>query len=771
MRTQHFPTKIVNLLCLGLLILSACTPQAQPSPFYEWQFTDVKVLDDDIPSHSDQESSPDLLALYLRESDQDLQLRLDFFDLAQIPDFDLYLAFDTTSGGIEIPTSPQASFAWDLLVRLPATGSIQVFNSQNKPFPDARVQLFRDPILDQLLVSISQEALAPGLPSFKILSWLTAPGSEQIIDSLPVAHSNKHIAQPVNLLMAFSDSFPAYTPAQALRRWDGAHTGPSGGRHGLVNLLRITENFNVPVLLLDLMNPASLSAMDYLGGLETIRSMQASGQLILPLYAPYLSPGETGVDAQLLDIQAMLNQEYTQAFALRQTQLLYSPTCLAPQNSRAKVIFLGPDCNSQPFADFQTIQPARWKDKILLNLPANPTTQEASLEGPSEVLKKTITNAMLEGQAQSRGDSFKILVLGGELPASTWGNPQAIRPTLRYLSSRPWLHFLGEHDLLSLQTSESAVQLQQTQTTSATHSDRLWQAIESAPNNNLALAARQAFLSASNPVFPQPAELPLLRNIYQMQTWQILAAADWAESPQTIASCGSDRDLDGQLECILASDNLYAVIQPSTGTLTHLFARLVDPISQLESFHQVIGPSAQLISGLSEASTWKLTEGYQADPAVIQGAFNQPASNYSTAVQAGSILLTSADGLSRMEFSLFQNSLQVAYRSDSAAFTQLAIPLLLDPWERFTPGWWQAYQAECVPGQCAVQSASGIQVLVKAEHPLLPSHFMQTQDWMSSTENPNREQPAGHFLPFPLVVLEIPPVHSFEVRIEVISNP
>ena len=67
------------------------------------------------------------------------------------------------------------------------------------------------------------------------------------------------------ILLAFWNTFPAYSPAQVMRRWDGAHSGPLGGRHGLYNLLRSADGFAIPLVLLDLRHPATLPGLDYNG--------------------------------------------------------------------------------------------------------------------------------------------------------------------------------------------------------------------------------------------------------------------------------------------------------------------------------------------------------------------------------------------------------------------------------------------------------------------------------------------------------------------------
>ena len=59
------------------------------------------------------------------------------------------------------------------------------------------------------------------------------PADGLLCDISPLIYSNSSLPTPAYLLLAFWDTLPASTPIQLLRRWDGAHTGPYGQRHGL----------------------------------------------------------------------------------------------------------------------------------------------------------------------------------------------------------------------------------------------------------------------------------------------------------------------------------------------------------------------------------------------------------------------------------------------------------------------------------------------------------------------------------------------------------
>ena len=111
----------------------------------------------------------------------------------------------------------------------------------------------------------------PGRISFQAFS---APaGDSAIADSMAAFSLEGRPPARARTLLAFWNTLPAYSPAQALRRSDGAHTGPLGGRHGLGNLLKAARDYQAPVALLDLKTISSLSALDFLDQVQPLKEM------------------------------------------------------------------------------------------------------------------------------------------------------------------------------------------------------------------------------------------------------------------------------------------------------------------------------------------------------------------------------------------------------------------------------------------------------------------------------------------------------------------
>ena len=306
-----------RLIILLALLLSACSRRPPQSHTNRWTYADLRLLSaPNVP-----EPTSDLIAVYTRVTEADLQIRLDFLDLTFETDYDLYLALDTQPGGTEsLPLDASPGLAWDALICLPAAGAPQLLTYDpltglSEENPQLLPRIVRDPWNDFVVVSLNRNLILPRqgdgaiveLPPhrFAVQAFLTRAGSPLVVDQLGPVRSDDLAPPPAELLLAFWNTFPAYTPAQALRRWDGAHTGPFGGRHGLGALLAAARHAGVPVALLDLKSPRALSALDYIGALPRIRNMQSQHLLILPEALPgfpvYSDPSSTPEDSNPAD--------------------------------------------------------------------------------------------------------------------------------------------------------------------------------------------------------------------------------------------------------------------------------------------------------------------------------------------------------------------------------------------------------------------------------------------------------------------------------------
>jgi hypothetical protein len=759
----------VIFILLAIILLAACSPFTKPSLTQPWQTSQVRLLD---PADA-VDPNLDLIAVYTRTSADQQQIRLDFLDLPPDTKYDLYLALDSASGGTtRLPIAAQSQIDWDTLLVIPAHGEIQALDAQFEPRTDAAIMVLRDPVVDDVQISFNSQILdqAPANPlGYQLQVFITPASSRQVVDQVGPVASTAILPAKAPYLLAFWDSLPAFSPVQALRRWDGAHTGPQGGRHGLYNLLRTARATQTPLLLLDLKSPDSLSALEYVGGLGLVRSMTQLGLLELPQVSPgYAGDLPAGLPewAQRLAIQE--SRQAGLARGLPASLLLFDPLG-PPQGPVAESLSLVPDrVATDPLAPLHV---QRSGDQRLLPIPAfsqpAAASGQASLDGPSLEVRRALLDVALSP------DPGDLVMLGGDLPASTWGNPQNARATFKYLHDHPWMQALTGRDLLSLPVIEKplAVPARNAQPASAIPTG-----LQSASVNDPDRAAWQAFRALYDPVFPIPSQIGVLRSNYLPQIQALLSAASWASSQpaacdgncQPQATCQADPDGDGQPECVLSSPNYYAIFELQGGYLAFAFAR--DP--QTAAVRQWIGPSSQFASGLSPADTWKLSAGAFADPGVYPGAFfdwdaarQEPdkSQTYLAQVSPGELQLKTPDGGRQKIFHFSEGGLSVQLLSDPP--TQVLLPLALDPWQRYTPGWPACYQGETQGGvwrwSVAISTSGACQdsrtrftIDLQSDNSYQTHAFLESLPYIDQPEDPNRNYPAGHLLPFPLAIAQ-----------------
>ena len=753
MMKMIYPMRYILAILIVALTITGCREVDYNDYTKSWSYSDVVSLD---PPEADQ-SSADILAIYWRnisleqdpniigrlfpylQEDQRSQIRLDFLDLPIQGEVDTYILLDHKAGGtFELPLDTTAEIEWDTLISISASGVIHALDTKGNPRRDIEIQLYREPVLDTITIDLNADVLNHGAAgSLQGQVFTTGAGSKTILDhSDPFSNANPPPGQAQDLF-TFWDVFPAYTPAQTLRRWDGAHTGPLGGRHGLYNLLRTARNQKVPLVLLDLKAPTSLSALDYGEGLELVRKMIAEGTILIPDWLPP-SPLPDKLQAKLVET----TRGPGTAFGLPASHAIYTPTS---DNLPAgyPVIFTQAAANQSSNKDeFENIRPLPRKGNTVIALPVNIPSDQATLDGPSISLRRAlIENAITNTKAIKHTE---ILVLGGDLPGSTWGEPQRARATYEYLRAHPWISTLDENALATLQPG-SGVTPPQGIIPADAREYKIIHDLMNAPEGQLSQAALQAYLALKSPFPSSSAELEALRENYLGGVSMLLAAAVWESEPYRGTDCSRDLDLDGEAECILASETVFAILEPDDGSLVYAFARTDT------GTHQFLGPSHQFVVGLSDASTWDLSAGLKADPAVIAGAFADSNGPYQVIPGEEQLVFQSESG--SKEYHLTPEGIAFEYQNGTP--TTWAIPLALDPWMRFGQGWAEGYHVDASEEGLRISAGDGYQVEIATYSELLSHNFTATRDRMGRQENPNDEHPPGHYLPFPLVLLEL----------------
>ena len=251
------------------------------------------------------------------------------------------------------------------------------------------------------------------------------------------------------------------------------------------------------------------------------------------------------------------------------------------------------------------------------------------------------------------------------------------------------------------------------------------------------------------------------RAVYSSQVSAMRLAAAWANSPQPLQECGADLDQDQLPDCLLATTETLAVFDLFGGRLMALY-QVIDGEA-----HQLIAPTSQFLVGQADPSTWDLTAGDAADPGGVPGAFidaSPPWDPYYPEFSTDSLTLTNPGGSPVKTFTIIPQGLRVDYQLHAPLTTQ--IPLVLDPWQRFSPGWGERYQSTRLSDGWTWQIANGPQLTIRSSAPIDLHPFNESLSELQIPEDPNYEYPAGHYLVFPLALAEIQAVQDFQVEIK-----
>ncbi|MGB7876504.1 MAG: hypothetical protein WBL25_19150 [Anaerolineales bacterium] len=369
------PTPRSSLIAgiLFLILLTACSPPSERTLQSDHPWANalraLNPADATTPAY-------DLTAVYLRANDENLQIRIDLLDFHSSKELSLDIRIEDASAPDAVP----------LEIHLPTEGD------------STRISI--DPQLATAILEIplseipSDSRVDVSTPEDEI-TGLTLDG--------PVP------TQYAPLLLTFHEAFTGRFPAEALRAWDGAHSGPRGERHGLKHLLDAAEEYQVPIVLLDLKEPANLSALDAMGVLPRIRRMEQAGLLILP---------------------DQPEQEVLFEFSS-------SPFAWGTLTSRSTFVLS---------SDLSHIYRPLFSNTRLIPIAAGAEATQPTSEGPSLEVRRALLDTALNT------DEKDLLVLGGNLRFTTWGSPDMAGPTLAYFASRPYIHSLSADDLMDFST-------------------------------------------------------------------------------------------------------------------------------------------------------------------------------------------------------------------------------------------------------------------------------------------------------------------------------
>lgn len=753
-----------HLIIIYILIgsfLSACTRVNILSEEPPWKYADIRSLDE--ADAADPEM--DLVAVYYRQSPANspsgtVQIRLDFLDITFIPNCNVFIAFDTEAGGESLVMSSfPAAIDWDYLLEIPVSSDIQLYNDRYKPLRSTGISVFRDPLQDTMTVNLSNNRYINSRNVINFQVFTTHSGGSSPADSSSVISSIDSPPERAEVMLVFWNSFPAYSPAQALRRWDGAHTGPQGTRHGLFNLFKAVDDYSIPIILLDLKYPTSLSALDYVGGLDLIKSLIAKKLIILPDPQPILSYIKPiSLPNQILHEEMRFIQNIAFDYDIPFAKSVFSIHPLPPIDSglsRYSTIFLLQSAIPEMNLSYPVITLSQCAGHTIIPIYLFPYPHsfydQTSTEGPVIPLRRAlIANAIQNNQNTSPNPM--VLSLGGEVPNSSWATADEADITFQYIINHPWIHVMGENDLIPFSSQngkhcppEVASQTMKSNLFDFAFGDNF---NKEYPNDEPSSFAIQTLTVMTSPVFPDPPGLYELRQNYFDQAGLLLEADHWEKTQYSLSACSLDLNNDNLKECILSNEQFFLIINPSNGALEYAFFKKND------NFHEFIGSSSILATGLSSPETWNFTGGLTSDPSIIPGAFWSE--NQITQTSSSTNYLEFSSSLEKISYSLSSSRIDI-YITNSTGAPYL-IPLLFDPWTRFMPHWYNLFiNGSLYKGEndFSWKYPDGSIIALEGNHKITIHSFSETYSAMGITENPDVDFPSGHFFPMPLMVCEI----------------
>ncbi len=604
-----------------------------------WTLDDLRILDPTSATNP----NADVMALYFRTSGSGCEIRLDYLSLNDPPPFFIQ-------------------------VRL-GDRTLNVSGAGPQP---AGVSLTTDTVTATSVVTV--EACSPR-PSSLLTVRLLSQKDSSVLDQIgPVAVDAPAPPAHATLSFAFYDVFsPAVTPVQALRHWDGAHTGPRGERHGLRYLLLAAEKNRIPLTLLDIKTLDALSALDYVGGLEYLQRLEQEGLLQMPLVT----------DGEPTSLSRGFSQAAAQIFGLRPAGFDYD--ALHPTAG-----FL-----------FQAFDPGQ--DGLPLDA------------------RRSLLKAAIHG-----GE----ILIGGDFEQTTWGTPNYVDPAFAYLAARPYFQFTF------VDPGPAPPPIMPT-------ADPLFNDLVYTSQNHVIDSAWETYLMLTPPT--EDAELSALRQNYRGVVASLLKAGTWAQTPVPLHECQES----GQ--CLLASNDMLAILDADGGRLSYFFMR------DSQGIHQVVGPTAQFFVGFSDRSLWNPSKGEAADPEQVMGAFadaGNPFRHYTPDVlDVKTIRFRSEDGRTKT-YQLGEGTLSVQIEGQGEALT---IPLTVEPGARFATDWASHFQLVKQAGQLGWGLDHGPTVWIQAAgaSDLHVDSFLAVQAMASAPEDPNAEHPPALYVPFPMAIVHL----------------
>ncbi len=424
-------------ICFFLLFTISCSNQA-PQARQEtntWNYSDLRAID---PSDTITPNN-DIIAFYSRLQNNNLQIRIDFLDQTIDQDPFLLLLFNNGwEGNSQLPFEIVPQVNWNYLLMIPSDGHIILKNQKDEQVDSPKISIIRDPDLGAIIINIDKSAIS-GLSAKTEVELFSVDNSLSEIDHLNPIRLSTSPPSRGKVLLSFWDSFKDNTPAQALRSWDGAHTGPFSSRHGLVSLVESIEITGIPVFLFDISNTKTWSIFDYMGIEKRLQALIDQGKVIV------VDQGRK-LPSDLSTLDDTTENSFVNDLSGEIPSIAVRRALLATTQNPKKTLFLGGDFKYSAWGNYSTaiqmlsyIKNHPWlepvNDRSLIETQVNLATEkrdplmddiEAEIRNAPENKIRTVAEQLLssltEPGTQLESDLKRVYIgqIGHVLAISNW---------------------------------------------------------------------------------------------------------------------------------------------------------------------------------------------------------------------------------------------------------------------------------------------------------------------------------------------------------------
>jgi hypothetical protein len=719
------------MIAVVMLITAACQPLSFQNGFYA---SDLLTLD---PSDSET-ASTDMLAVYSKQTTQTLSLRIDLLDFnpSDAPSFTLLL--DTFPGtSLTAQQGKVFNDGWDVSFMIHPDGSYRLESGWNAVLPTESVDIAYDSVLDTVTLRLPLDVIEPPGPIDLTIFSMQRPGNKPA-DTIGPIRSDTPPPRPIPILMAFWNSFPSTTPAQALRSWDGAHNGPAGERFGLRHLLESVEAYGVPVVLADLRQPTNLAGLQFLNATPWVKDLVHRNLLSLPDTLPEELCDQASALSWPQEALTQMNDPSIRMDFETSTTL----TC-HPDGGQAGTPKLPPGYRYLFIPDGVSSTENRLNLReggppdIIRLISEAPTATQSTDAGLSLTLRQQIAAEL------GSGASTSVIVLSVDFQNSFWGDPRSADESMRWLAAHPWIQPL---------TLEALARSDMTMFVSVEHPSE-----ESQPSSFEPLPTSSLSLEGLLPLLDSTISDGLLRF-----SWEQLYHA------YALPSCQREADvLELEQESILACERQHKGAKRAMELLTIAIA-WDDQLNLGPAAH--LFPSLETHLGSSETAfandDWLVIlnpERNQVEALLI----NHPNDGPLPIVWNPSVpdVEIQTDLTIQVELPETSEPLKIEFNTgDKGGAFDLPLYLptyLLDPDD-------QVMQVEATSSSILMSSEkySRWQINLIGAAWTYNSIFDSPARW-DIVEDPNQEMPPGHFLPIPFGRLTIEYMEPYSILIQI----